>query len=46
MVHKLLSGDRFRHGTKLTRWRPDKSPKQCTLDQVAQKKTDLMKLLK
>ena len=25
---------RFRHGTKLLRWRPDKSPKQCTMDQV------------
>jgi ATP-dependent DNA ligase len=41
-----FSGDRFRHGTRLMRWRPDKSPKQCTLDQVAQKKADLMKLLK
>jgi hypothetical protein len=27
------------------RWRPDKSPRQCTLDQVKQKKADLMKLL-
>ncbi len=25
------SGGRFRHGTKLMRWRPDKSPSQCTL---------------
>lgn len=25
---------RFRHGTKLIRWRPDKSPKQCKMDQV------------
>ena len=41
-----FSGDRFRHGTSLMRWRPDKSPKQCTMDQVAQKKADLMKLLK
>jgi ATP-dependent DNA ligase len=41
-----FSGDRFRHGTKLMRWRPDKSPMQCTMDQVARKKTDLMKLLK
>jgi ATP-dependent DNA ligase len=40
-----FSGDRFRHGTRLLRWRPDKSPKQCTLEQVAQKKADLMKLL-
>jgi ATP-dependent DNA ligase len=40
-----FSGGRFRHGTRLVRWRPDKSPKQCTMDQVAQKKADLMKLL-
>jgi ATP-dependent DNA ligase len=40
-----FSGDRFRHGTRLMRWRPDKAPKQCTLDQVKQKKANLMKLL-
>jgi ATP-dependent DNA ligase len=40
-----FSGDRFRHGTKLMRWRPDKSPRQCKIDQVAQKKANLMKLL-
>jgi ATP-dependent DNA ligase len=41
-----FTGERFRHGTRLLRWRPDKSPKQCTLDQVKQKKANLMKLLK
>jgi ATP-dependent DNA ligase len=41
-----FSGDRFRHGTRLMRWRPDKSPKQCTMDQVVQKKADMMSLLK
>ena len=25
---------RFRHGTALLRWRPDKAPKQCTFDQL------------
>jgi len=40
-----FSGDRFRHGTRLLRWRPDKAPKQCTLEQVKQKKAKLMKLL-
>jgi ATP-dependent DNA ligase len=40
-----FSGDRFRHGTTLMRWRPDKAPRQCTMDQLAQKKADLMKLL-
>ena len=29
-----VTGDRFRHGTKLVRLRPDKAPKQCTVDQV------------
>ena len=29
-----FSGDRFRHGTKFMRWRPDKSPRQCTFEQV------------
>jgi ATP-dependent DNA ligase len=29
-----VTGDRFRHGTKLMRWRPDKSPGQCTFDQI------------
>jgi len=29
-----FSGDRFRHGTKFLRWRPDKRPEQCTFDQV------------
>jgi len=28
------SGGRFRHGTKFLRWRPDKSPRQCTFDQL------------
>ena len=29
-----VTGERFRHGTKLVRWRPDKDPRQCTLDQL------------
>jgi ATP-dependent DNA ligase len=29
-----VTGDRFRHGTKLMRWRPDKAPRQCTFDQL------------
>lgn len=29
-----FSGDRFRHGTKFLRWRPDKNPRRCTFDQV------------
>jgi ATP-dependent DNA ligase len=30
------TGGRFRHGTKFLRWRPDKSPTQCRLNQVAE----------
>jgi ATP-dependent DNA ligase len=29
-----FTGGRFRHGTKLLRWRPDKAPNQCMIDQV------------
>jgi ATP-dependent DNA ligase len=29
-----VTGDRFRHGTKLVRWRPDKAPAQCTFEQI------------
>lgn len=29
-----VTGGRFRDGTRLVRWRPDKSPAQCTLDQI------------
>lgn len=29
-----VTGDRFRHGTKLVRFRPDKDPRQCKLEQI------------
>jgi ATP-dependent DNA ligase len=29
-----FTGNRFRHGTKFLRWRPDKSPRSCSMDQV------------
>jgi len=41
-----FSGGRFRHGTKLLRWRPDKSPRQCTMDQVSRKGTKLASILR
>ncbi len=40
-----FSGGRFRHGTNLLRWRPDKAPRQCTCTQVEQKGANLRKLL-
>jgi ATP-dependent DNA ligase len=32
-----FTGGRFRHGTTILRWRPDKKPQQCTLVQLKQK---------
>ncbi len=29
-----VTGQRFRHGTKFLRWRPDKAPEQCRMDQL------------
>jgi ATP-dependent DNA ligase len=29
-----FSGGRFRHGTKFLRWRPEKKPEQCTIEQI------------
>ena len=40
-----FTGYRFRHGTKFLRWRPDKLPRQCTMDQVTQKTADVTRLL-
>ena len=44
LAHKLvaevtfdhLTGDRFRHGTRFVRWRPDKLPTQCNFEQLKQ----------
>jgi ATP-dependent DNA ligase len=33
-----FSQDRFRHGTRFLRWRPDKAPAQCTFAQVRRRK--------
>ena len=32
-----ISNGRFRHGTKFLRWRPEKSPEQCTFEQLKRK---------
>src|SRR5206468_3481848 len=41
-----FTGDRFRHGTQLLRWRPDKAPLQCTLAQVTGSRGTKLALLK
>lgn len=45
VAYDHFSGERFRHGTSILRWRPDKAPEQCTFDQVKQKAADPVKLL-
>ena len=35
--YDYFSQGRFRHGSKFLRWRPDKAPRQCTMDQVIPK---------
>lgn len=40
-----FTGGRFRHGTSVLRWRPDKAPKQCTFDQVTRRTGPSLKLL-
>jgi ATP-dependent DNA ligase len=41
-----VSSGRFRHGTSLLRWRPDKAPEQCTMEQIRQKKSRVLELLR
>jgi ATP-dependent DNA ligase len=45
VAYDHFSGERFRHGTSILRWRPDKAPEQCTFGQLKQKAADPMKLL-
>jgi ATP-dependent DNA ligase len=33
-----LTGDRFRHATRFERWRPDKDPHDCTMEQLERPK--------
>ncbi len=40
-----FSGGRFRHGTRLLRWRPDKPPRQCTMEHVRQEGRSALALL-
>lgn len=34
VTYDHFTNGRFRHGTRFIRWRPDKSPEQCTYDQI------------
>src|SRR6266404_169285 len=45
VAYDHFTGGRFRHGTKLLRWRPDKDPRQCTMDQVEHREGKSLALL-
>ena len=34
VLYDQVTGKRFRHGTRLLRWRPDKAPAQCRMEQL------------
>jgi ATP-dependent DNA ligase len=40
-----FTGGRFRHGTRVVRWRPEKDPRQCTMDQVQDREGKSLALL-
>lgn len=35
VTYDQVTAGRFRHGTGIVRWRPDKAARQCTMDQLA-----------
>jgi ATP-dependent DNA ligase len=46
VAYDHFTGGRFRHGTKLLRWRSDKKPRQCTMDQVERREGKSLALLR
>jgi ATP-dependent DNA ligase len=45
IAYDHFTGGRFRHGTRFLRWRPDKDPRQCTMDQAEHREGKAMALL-
>ena len=45
VTYDHFTGGRFRHGTKIVRYRTDKAPRQCTLDQVEHREGKSLALL-
>jgi ATP-dependent DNA ligase len=45
ITYDHFTGGRFRHGTKILRWRADKAPRQCTMDQVDHREGKSLTLL-
>ena len=46
VTYDHFSGDRFRHGTSFVRWRPDKAPRQCTMEQVQPPVANVSRMLR
>ena len=40
-----FTGGRFRHGTRFLRWRPEKAPRDCTMEQVRRENKSALNLL-
>lgn len=40
-----FTGGRFRHGTRFMRWRPEKDPRACTMEQVKRENRSALNLL-
>ena len=34
VAYDHVTAERFRHGTRFLRWRPDKAPRRCTMEQI------------
>ena len=45
VMYDHFSGGRFRHGTQFLRWRPDKDPAQCRMEQVERESRSSIHLL-
>ncbi|HWK90276.1 MAG TPA: hypothetical protein VNP72_09780, partial [Longimicrobium sp.] len=46
VAYDAFTGGRFRHGTRFVRWRPDKAPEQCRMEQVARESRAALRLLR
>ena len=45
VAYDHFTGGRFRHGGRFLRWRPDKGPRQCTMDQLENREGKAIALL-
>jgi ATP-dependent DNA ligase len=45
VAYDHFTGGRFRHATRFLRWRPDKDPRQCAMDQVEHREGKALALL-